>query len=273
MMIDEVGALMREAAARAILPAYRRLGADDVTEKAPGEVVTVADRQAEQIIAAGLTELLPDSTVVGEEGVADAPETLARLDLPGPVWLIDPLDGTANFAAGREPFAVMVALLRDGVIEASWILDPMADRLTVARAGAGAYTDGVGLRAPDAAPPVATLRGMVTTRFLPPPMRATVRARAGRLGEVLVGHHCAGREYPDIVAGIQHFAIFWRTLPWDHAPGALLLHETGGVARRFDGSAYEPGDGRSGLLVAANDRIWHEVRETLLAGGDAAGPS
>ncbi|MDG4828337.1 inositol monophosphatase family protein [Solwaraspora sp. WMMD1047] len=271
-MIDEVGALMREAAARAILPAYRRLGADDVTEKAPGEVVTVADRQAERILTDGLTRLLPDSQVVGEEGVADDPATLARLDLPGPVWLVDPLDGTANFASGREPFAVMVALRRDGVTEASWILDPMADRLTVARAGVGAYADGVELRAPAGAPPVAALRGVLPTRFLPPPVRAAVQARAARLGEVLAGHHCAGREYPDIVAGIQHFALFWRTLPWDHAPGALLVGETGGVARRLDGSPYQPADGRAGLLVAANEEIWHTVRETLFSGVDPTAP-
>ena len=231
-LIDDVGALLRDAAARAILPAYRRLADSDIGEKGPGEVVTVADRQAEMIIEAGLIRLLPGSVVVGEEGVADDPAALARLGLPGPVWLVDPLDGTANFVAGREPFAVMAALRRGGRTEVSWILDPMADRLTVAEAGAGAYVDGVAVRMPAATPPVAALRGAVMTRFLPPSLRGRVQAGAPRVGAVLVGHHCAGREYPDIVAGIQQFAIFWRTLPWDHTPGVLLVEEAGGIARR-----------------------------------------
>ena len=67
-----------------------------------------------------------------------------------------------------------------------------------------------------------------------------------------------------IVAGRQDFVAFWRTLPWDHAPGALLVREAGGVVRRFDGSDYAVGDDRAGLLAAANDDIWHTVRSALL---------
>jgi fructose-1,6-bisphosphatase/inositol monophosphatase family enzyme len=83
---------------------------------------------------------------------------------------------------------------------------------------------------------------------------------------VLPGNHCAGREDPDILRGVQDFVLFWRTLPWDHAPGVLLLQEAGGVARRFDGTPYEPGDDRNGLLAAANLDVWTAVHEALLAG-------
>src|SRR3712207_104317 len=180
-MIDEVGELVREAAHTAVLPLFRRLGDDQVGEKAPGEVVTVADRRAEQIIAAGLVRLLPGSTVVGEEGVAADPAVLDRLRGSGAVWLVDPLDGTANFAAGRTPFAVMVALLRDGVPVAGWILDVVADRLAVAETGSGAYVDGTRVTARRDAPPPDALRGAVMMRFLPLPMRQSVREAADRL--------------------------------------------------------------------------------------------
>ena len=60
--------------------------------------------------------------------------------------------------------------------------------------------------------------------------------------------------------------LFWRTLPWDHAPGVLLVREAGGVARRFDGAEYHPADDDKGLLVAADERTWHEVRDALLGG-------
>jgi fructose-1,6-bisphosphatase/inositol monophosphatase family enzyme len=266
-MIDEVGALLRTAAARAILPMFGKLDRTDVTEKAPGELVTVADRRAEQILAEGLVRLLPGSVVVGEEGVAADPALLDLLHGTAPVWLVDPLDGTGNFAAGREPFAVMVALLESGVTRASWILDPIADRLLTAEAGTGSYLDGVPMRAAVAGPVPTALRGAVMIRFLPPHWRASAEAGADRLGTVLPGQHCAGREYTDILTGTQQFALFWRTLPWDHAPGVLLVQEAGGVARRLDGAAYHPADDRDGLLVAADDRIWHRVRDTLLPDG------
>ncbi|MGI5211878.1 inositol monophosphatase family protein [Plantactinospora sp. CA-290183] len=258
---------MRRVAETAILPVFRKLGESDVLEKAPGEVVTVADREAEKILESELRRLLPGSQVVGEEGVAADPGVLDRLADSRPVWIVDPLDGTANFAAGREPFAVMVALRRAGVTEASWILDPVADSLAVARAGAGARIGGEAVRATPEAVPLEALRGVLGTRFLPPELRERMRHGVARIGEVLSGQHCAGREYPDIVLGRQQFALFWRTLPWDHVPGALLVQEAGGVARRLDGGPYDPCDGRKGLLVAANERIWTVVHDALMNGG------
>jgi fructose-1,6-bisphosphatase/inositol monophosphatase family enzyme len=263
-LIDKVGDLLREVAATAILPVFRQLDESDVAEKAPGEVVTVADRRSEQLLGAGLERLLPGSVVVGEEGVAADPATLDRLHGDGPVWVVDPLDGTANFAAGQRPFAVMVALRHAGATRAAWILDPIEDTLTVAEAGSGAYVDGVPLRSTPDQPPIAALRGAVS-RYLPGQLRAGMVAGLGQLGEVGPGQHCAGWEYPQVASGSQHFVLFWRTLPWDHLPGVLLVEEAGGVARRFDGDPYDPTDDRQGLLVAANEAIWATVHETLLA--------
>lgn len=266
-MIDEVGELVREAARTAVRPMFRRLADDDISEKAPGEVVTVADRHAEKILTEGLLRLLPGSAVVGEEGAADDPAVLDRLRSTGDVWVVDPLDGTSNFAAGRTPFAVMVALLRGGAPVASWILDVMADELAVAELGAGAYLDGVRVTTRTDAPGPAGLSGAVMSRFLPPALRGPAELAAPQFGKVSPGLHCAGREYPDIVADVQQFVLFWRTLPWDHAPGALFVREAGGVARRFDGADYQPTDDRRGLLVAANEAIWHCVHHTLLSAG------
>jgi fructose-1,6-bisphosphatase/inositol monophosphatase family enzyme len=264
-VIDDVAALMRAAARTAILPLFRRLAAGDVEEKAPGDLVTVADRRAEELLAAGLIRLLPGSTVVGEEAVAADGALLRRLGDAGPVWLVDPLDGTANFAAGHGPFAVMVALLADGVARTGWILDLMTDQLAVAEAGAGAYLDGVRITTDRGSPPLSALRGNVRSKYLPPDVRAAVDRRAGLLGEALPGTGCAGREYPDVVSGVQDFALFWRTLPWDHAAGTLFTREAGGVARRLDGRAYLLTDPRPGLLVARNDDVWREVYRGLFA--------
>jgi fructose-1,6-bisphosphatase/inositol monophosphatase family enzyme len=263
-LLDDVGALLRDVAAEVVVPLFRRLDECDISEKAPGEVVTVADRRAEELISAGLRRLRPDSLVVGEEGVSDDPGLLRHLRAGGDVWLVDPVDGTANFAAGRRPFALMVALLTDGLPVASWVFDPLAGDLAACRAGAGTHLDGAVVRTTDSLPAVGALRGTAMTRFLPPDARGAAEAGGARIGELLPGQHCAGREYLDILTGAQQFVLFWRTLPWDHAPGTLLVREAGGVARRFDGTDYHPADDAHGLLVAASDEIWTEVRAALL---------
>jgi fructose-1,6-bisphosphatase/inositol monophosphatase family enzyme len=262
-VIDEVSALIRDVAAEVVLPRFRRLAAGDVHEKAPGEVVTIADQESERLLTAGLLRLLPGSLVVGEEAVAADPTVLGRLADNGAVWLVDPVDGTANFAAGREPFAVMVALLRGGVTAASWILDVVGDRMHVAEAGSGAYVDGVRARTRGDAPAAGELSGAVLTRFLPDGLRFEASQRAVDFAAVLPGRHCAGDEYPAVVDDRQQFSLFWRILPWDHVPGSLFLIEAGGAVRHLDGSAYRAVDEQLGLLVAANDGIWDEARRTL----------
>lgn len=267
--MDQVAAILREAAAQAILPRFRALRAGDVEEKTPGELVTIADREAELLIAPRLAALAPGSTVIGEELVASRPDALAGV-ADGEVWLVDPLDGTANFVEGMPHFAVMVALLRAGEPVAAWILDPIADSLALAEAGAGAYLDGARLRAPAASPGAVGLRGAVLTRFLPPALRAHFERRAPGLAAVLPGMRCAGYEYPALARGRQHFTLFWRTLAWDHAPGVLLLSEAGGRIAHFDGRPYRPADARPGLLAAQNAAVWADARAVLLGGLEAA---
>ena len=267
-MIDEVGELLREAAARAVLPWFNQLSAGHIAEKAPGDLVTIADQQAEELVAAGLRRLLPGSVVVGEEAVAADADLLHRLHDAGQVWLVDPIDGTANFAAGRRPFVMMVALLDAGVPVASWIFDPIAGSLAVAERGAGCAVDGVRLdNGVPGSPQLGKLRGALALRYLPDQLRARVLAGTDEVGVVMPGQHCAGREHWDIATGEQDFALFWRTLPWDHVPGTLLVQEAGGVARRLDGSPYDFTDDRPGLLVARTESAWQELREALLSAG------
>src|SRR5690349_23752988 len=79
------------------------------------------------------------------------------------------------------------------------------------------------------------------------------------------GRHCAGYEYPAVVTDEQQFATFWRILPWDHVPGSLIVREAGGTVLHLDGSTYRPADAELGLLVAANEEIWHTAHTALFA--------
>jgi fructose-1,6-bisphosphatase/inositol monophosphatase family enzyme len=262
-VLDQVADLIREVAATEVLPRFQHLATDEITQKAPGDLVTIADQESERVLTRGLTALLPGSTVVGEEAVAADPRILDRLGDGGAVWIVDPVDGTNNFAAGKTPFAVMVALVRDGEPVAGWILDVVEDRLAVAEAGSGAYLDGVRLKTRTDDPGAAALGGVVASHYLPPHLRSVATANAGTLGSVTKGRHCAGYEYPAVATDEQQFALFWRILPWDHVPGSLIVREAGGTVRHLDGSDYRPTDSEHGLLVAANDDIWQTVRETL----------
>ena len=262
-MLDEVAELIREVAAAEVLPRFRRLSEDEIDEKAPGDLVTVADRESERALTRGLTAILPGSAVVGEEAVAADPGRLDLLRGSGPVWVVDPVDGTNNFAAGRTPFAVMVAHLRGGEPVASWILDVVGDHLTVAEAGSGAYRDGVRVKTRTDDPVPAELRGVLSRRYLPPHLRDAAEAHAPGFAAVSDGHHCAGYEYPAVALDEQQFALFWRVLPWDHVPGSLIIREAGGVVRHLDGRDYDPVDAERGLLVAANEDIWYTVRDRL----------
>jgi fructose-1,6-bisphosphatase/inositol monophosphatase family enzyme len=264
-VIDKVAALLRDVATTAVLPRFRALTADEIVAKGPGDLVTTADREAEELLTAALLALLPGSRVIGEEAASADPTLLTTVRDPGDLWLVDPVDGTANFAAGHEPFAMMVALLRDGVTSAGWILDPMRGTLATVERGAGAYLNGVRATSPTARPPASELRGPSFTRHTPPGVRSEVEKGRGAVGQLLPGHNCTGYEYPAMVRGEQNFVFFWGTLPWDHAPGVLFLEEAGGVAWRLDGTPYEPGQDRSDLLAAQNQYVWDTVRTTLLA--------
>ncbi len=264
MQIDAVTEILREAAATAIVPRFGALKDGDVMRKSAGEVVTVADREAEDLISARLRELV-DAPVVGEEAAASDPGIIAAIRDAPVAWVVDPLDGTANFVAGRPEYAVMAALVRERQTVASWILRPAEDSVYVAERGSGAWRDGVRIHREPPSRKTADLRGVAHTRYLDAERRDRVKAAAALFGELGPGSSCAGVDYAQLVDGELDFVLFWRTLPWDHAPGTLLVTEAGGTARRPDGTDYGPADTRTGLLNAADDRCWQVARALLLA--------
>lgn len=266
-LVDRVAAALQEVAAEAIEPRFTNLAGAEVEEKAPNELVTTADTEAEALLVRRLGDLLPDVPVVAEEQTSEQGGMPWDLLAEAPrVWLVDPVDGTSNFVAGSPDWGVMVALVEHGRTVLSWIWRPVDRRLYVAERGGGAWADGRRLARPPAPAGAARLRGGVLRRFLDDALLATVDRNAGRFAAVTTGRMCAAVEYPLIAEGEQDFAVFGRTLPWDHAPGALLVEEAGGFARRLDATPYRPDQTTSGLVVAAGEEAWATVRRDLLEG-------
>jgi fructose-1,6-bisphosphatase/inositol monophosphatase family enzyme len=257
-----VQTLIRDVAARIVMPRFRMLDAGQIEEKAPDELVTIADKESEIALAEGLTRLLPGSRVIGEEGVSADASLLEGIG-EGTAWIVDPIDGTANFAAGETPFGIMVALVIDGVSEAAWLFDPVLNRLCSAGRGQGAYIDGerVTARTSGAPLPVAGL----STRYLPPELREDVERRAEGKMHCVGIPRCAAEQYPRVILGTNDLALFWRTHVWDHAPGALILTEAGGKIARFDGTPYAVTQTGTGLLAAATPQMWDEAAAILLS--------
>ncbi|MCW2361957.1 MULTISPECIES: inositol monophosphatase family protein [Sphingobium] len=256
-----VSALLRDVARDVVLQRYQNLANHEVEEKTVGELVTIADREAELRLNEGLSRILPEAGLVGEEACAADPGLTAKLET-GLNWVIDPIDGTANFASGKPPFAIMVALADAGVIQAGWILDPLTGRLCEASLGQGAWIDGerVEARESGADIPVAGL----SVLFLNPADRQAMIDRVEGQFAIADIPRCAGEQYPRIVLGVHDLAAFERTLPWDHAPGALFVNEAGGRVARPDGSPYRlAADPGRGLLAAASPALWDRAAAVL----------
>lgn len=257
--MDAVADSLRELSAEIVLPRFRNLQSVDVQEKSPGDLVTVADLEMEAALSRHLLALIPGSTVVGEEACAANPGLLNSV-AAGWVWVVDPVDGTINFAQGREHFATMVALLHGGEAVAAWIFQPVTDRLFAAEKGAGALVDGDPTEmAPQHGGP---LQGMVSTRYVPVPFRDTV-ARVDRDLATLEEGRASGIDYPALVSGDFDFLFYWRIFPWDHVPGSLIVTEAGGHVARLDGTPYRASDLQPGLLVAASEATWTAARKLL----------
>ena len=257
--LQNVPALLREAAARHVLPWYRRLGDEHIdTKSSPKDLVTIADRATETFLTPQLTALLPGSLVLGEEAAASDPAILAHLADPAPVWVLDPIDGTANFAAGRPPFAVMLALVIGNETVAAFVLDPLTDRLAQARPDGGTWVDGARLAmpAPGKGAPVS-----VSEMFWPADVQAAAEA-AGGLHQFTRAQPlmCAGHEYWRLARGEIAAATYWRLLPWDHAAPALIAQEAGVRIAHPDGAPYRPHAPTRRALVAAHPDWWEDVR-------------
>ena len=253
---DPVSNLMRQVGETVLLRHFRKLSDEQIEEKSPGDPVTIADRESEKRLAAGLAGLLPAASIVGEEAVAADPAVMDRLG-DGLCWIIDPIDGTANYAEGRSPFGILIALAEAGETVAGWIFDPMTKRLCHAHLGHGASIDGETIlaRPSGETPPIAA----ISTLFLDDERRRDVIAKLeGRYRTVDIPR-CAAEQYPRLALGTNDVSLFERTLAWDHAAGALFLNEAGGKAARPDGSTYRVDDRRTGLIGAASPRLWDEA--------------
>ncbi len=259
--INDVAQVMRDCAATEIMPRFGKLLAHEIEEKSPNNLVTVADRAAEEFLRPRLEALLPGSVTIGEEAVHKKPSLIKLLKQDQPVWIIDPIDGTHNFAHGVPVFGIIIALIINNETQAGWIYDPNQDRMAMAIKGEGVTINGqpATVAAPSA---LADATGFVSAKFFPPAQRELLAKRAAALKNT--GHlRCASHEYLALVEGARQFGVFRKLMVWDHAAGILMHAEAGGYNAKLDGSHYQPTDETGGILLAPDKQMWFQLRDHL----------
>lgn len=266
--LNAVDAIIRNVASDIIMPLFRSLDDGAIYEKRPGELVTDADVAAERYLAEQLCALVPGSKLLGEECYEDDHSLMDLMDIDGPVWVVDPIDGTGNFARGHDCFAVMVAYRENQETLAAWIYDPVAERMTSAHKGHGARLNGSPLDAQGHQGEFSTLTGSVGTRLSKRLDALREEAREG-LPTRIKRYRCCGREYMDVALGTLQFVQYGVNLkPWDHAPGVLITEEAGlHAAFLEDGAPYDASGGiKTGHLMVAPDlKTWNGLRDLLWA--------
>jgi fructose-1,6-bisphosphatase/inositol monophosphatase family enzyme len=263
---DDVEEAVRKAAAAEVMPRFRRLAAHEVDQKAgPHDLVTAADRLAEQYLTAELGALLPGSLVVGEEAVHADPASYEALQGDTPVWIVDPVDGTRQFVHGDPGFCMLVALARSGVLLASWTYAPARDQLATAIRGRGAFLDGQRLHAGTPEPgrdlQVATSHPDYTTED-------QKRGLLGLWTDGVAPRPCgsAGLEYLAVARGELDAVAFSWEAAWDHAAGLLLVEEAGGTHLTVTGEPFRITGGNTLPFTAARDTATARRVRGLLAG-------
>jgi myo-inositol-1(or 4)-monophosphatase len=256
-MPDKIAQIGRQAALAAgavMRQNYRK--PHQITMKGAIDPVTETDFECQAIILAIIGQAFPDHGFLAEERVGEggvgqppsaAPESLhpglAWEADPAPVcrWIIDPLDGTVNFAHGFPMFCVSIALEVDGVLEYGVIYEPLRDELFEARRGAGATLNGQAIKVSRTAQ---LSRSLIATGF-PYDIRERVPETIARLGRFLgnvQGMRRGGSASLDLayVACGRLEGFYEENLkPWDTAAGCLIVTGAGGKITTFDGGEYD----------------------------------
>ncbi len=232
-----------------LLGAYGRVTA---REKAPGDLVTDADLASQRAIAGVLAEAFPDHTLLAEEeGVTPDPDKPFR-------WIVDPLDGTINFAHGVPLWCVSIALEHSGELVVGVVYQPVVNEMFSAAKGQGATRNGVPMQVSAAE----SLRNSLIVCGMPTDFAKDADREMAIFRRFSDGTHGVRRtgnsawNLAMTAAGAFDVCYSTRLYPWDMAAGVVLVREAGGTVTNLDGSAHDP---YRNEVLATNGRVHREA--------------
>jgi myo-inositol-1(or 4)-monophosphatase len=267
--ITFLAGLVRQAGEMDIMPRFRNLASSDIAQKTSSiDLVTEADLLAEKRITQALRERFPTALIVGEEAYEADKSVVPALADAALAFVIDPVDGTYNFASGLPVFGTILAVVVRGETVAGIIHDPvLGDTLTSIR-GAGAHLqrkDGQTARLTVAAAvALSEMTCAVAWSHMDEPDRSRVAANVAKT-RINFYYNCSAYEYWMVASGKVHFIGHTKLMPWDHLAGVLIQQEAGGHTAKFDGSPYLPGDVSGGIISAPDKESWRIIRREIIS--------
>jgi myo-inositol-1(or 4)-monophosphatase len=232
----------------------------EIMFKGTVDLVTHFDRKSQEMIFRRLSAAFPGHGFLAEEG----------LSLPGTSdcrWIIDPIDGTTNFAHTFPVFCVSIALEQKGVVAVGVIYDPMRDELFEAVRGRGAFLNGARVRVSE----IPELGKALLATGFPYDVRTSSFNNVREFNAFIVRaqaiRRCGSAALDLCYVACGRFDGFWelKLKPWDVAAGALIVEEAGGRVSDFEGRTFDPFNQRA---LASNGRIHEEMRKVLEECGD-----
>lgn len=259
--------IVRRAARAEILPRFRSLAATEIqTKSAPDDLVTAADIAAEEMMTRALSAAFPGALVLGEEACAKDPALVGRIAEAPLAFILDPVDGTWNFAHGLGLFGVILAVTRFGRPAFGLIYDPLADDWVLAHEeGPAEMVRASGARAPlkvAMGKPVEALSGHVHLHQF----RGAARQRLAALLPLFRQSEslkCSAHEYRMVAQGHSDFILTEGLNPWDHAAGALICERAGAHVEMLDGGPYTAARTSGQLLVAPDRTTWNRLAKVF----------
>ncbi|HHX89564.1 MAG TPA: inositol monophosphatase [Paracoccus sp.] len=274
---EHVHEIVREVSLSEIMPRFTgRTRYNQTVKTSAFDIVTDADEAAESALTNRLGHLFPNAAFLGEDAAARDPDMHRRALQAELCVIIDPLDGTKNFASSLPLFGTMVAVLVNGEVALAVIYDPISDDACLAVRGVGAWKrHGSGsdenLRVSRGGT-LSSLQGVAGVNFVAPPLLDRFMHGMSKVA-LTFWLRCAAHEYRMAAAGHCDFLIYNRMMPWDHAAGWLLHREAGGHSARFDGSPYDPAQLDGGLILAPDLASWEALRDAFIESGAGREPA
>jgi myo-inositol-1(or 4)-monophosphatase len=263
-----LGDSVRDAGQAEIMPRFRTLSAADISEKTSSvDLVTQADLLAEAHITADLKQRFPTALIVGEETYEADRSVVLDLADADLAFIIDPVDGTFNFAAGLPVFGTILAVTVKGETVAGIIHDPVLGDTITAVKGAGAFLqrkDGQRVKLQVAAPTeLGGMVGAMAFSHMEEPDRSRIAANMAKI-RMTFAFNCSAYEYWMVASGKLHFIGHNKLMPWDHLAGVLVHQEAGGHTAKYDGTPYRPGETSGGIISAPDKESWQLIRREIV---------
>ena len=257
--------LVRRAAKSEIMPRFQNLSSVDImTKSREDDLVTEADLASEAMISRGLARLFPSALILGEEAVAKNAKLRTVMAEHEFAFVIDPIDGTWNYAKGIPLFGVILSVLRFGTPIFGLLYDPImddyivADETDAATSLARANGRSHNLRTSSVIAPE-KMNGYIHFGLMPKEDQAKL---AHVLPQFLrtTSLRCSCHEYRILAQGHVEFILSSTLNPWDHAAGILACQKAGGVAAFIgDRAAYNAKQTTGYLLCASSQEAWDVV--------------